>query len=491
MTKTQYRRASGTVYPVLMIIMGYILFSLVAHIATGSDVTWRTYIQIAGAVLGLIGATVFFLTKREEKAGAVGMLAAASLVYMIVRLFGMTEDTCGYAFLILFVSMAYLNNRIIIAGNIVILFSNALRLVMNIDKIMGDGGSAMVVNFLICILVAVSSVRVSVLLNRFNAENLEEIQSTAKKQQECHTAGSIVAENIIKHFHDAMQMMDTLTESINTSSFSMSNIADSTESTAEAIQHQAVMCQNINEHADRGGDMTGTMIGASTKVEDSVGQGVLLVNDLKQQANNVAEASATVEDVINTLTNKVHEVESFVGTIISISSQTNLLALNASIEAARAGEAGRGFAVVAEEIRKLSEDTQEASNNITRIIQELNSDTMRANESILESVQSVQKQNELIEDTKGKFDDVEQKVGELLESINDMSIIMQEIVEASGVIADNISHLSATSEEVASSSSEGLEQSRITVSEVEKCRAIFESIYVLAEDLQKSLDEAK
>ncbi len=100
-----------------------------------------------------------------------------------------------------------------------------------------------------------------------------------------------------------------------------------------------------------------------------------------KQADNVSGSSKVVEEVITELTSKVQKVGGFVDTIISISSQTNLLALNASIEAARASEVGKGFAVVAEEIWPLSEDTKEASNNITSIIRELDTDTKRANEA--------------------------------------------------------------------------------------------------------------
>lgn len=129
-----------------------------------------------------------------------------------------------------------------------------------------------------------------------------------------------------------------------------------------------------------------------------------------KQADNVSGSSKVVEEVITELTSKVQKVGGFVDTIISISSQTNLLALNASIEAARASEVGKGFAVVAEEIWPLSEDTKEASNNITSIIRELDTDTKRANESIENAVNSVTRQNELISEIKDKFSHVLQEV---------------------------------------------------------------------------------
>ena len=72
------------------------------------------------------------------------------------------------------------------------------------------------------------------------------------------------------------------------------------------------------------------------------------------------------------LSDKTKNVRNITDLILGISGQTNLLALNASIEAARAGEAGKGFAVVADEIRQLADQTKDATENITAIVDELN-----------------------------------------------------------------------------------------------------------------------
>lgn len=228
------------------------------------------------------------------------------------------------------------------------------------------------------------------------------------------------------------------------------------------------------------------MINSSEKVENTIKDIENSVYELKQQAVNVEETSNTTVEEIKKLTQKVAEVEDFVNTIISISSQTNLLALNASIEAARAGEAGRGFAVVAEEIRMLSEQTKDASNNITDIIHELNSDTKNANDSINASVLSVTEQNRLIEITRDKFEHVVKEIDELIKGISTTESVTSDIVKFSSVISDNISQLSATSEEVAASSIEGLKNSDSTLNEITNCENIFHSIYDLAKDLKES-----
>ena len=483
MTREQYRRANKVVFPVMLIFLGYLAASM-GLAALAGTAGWYNYVEMGTSLAGLIVVVVAFLAKKDTKLCGICMMGAGALVYMVFRIVGVSENTSIYAYPFLFAGMAYLNVKLLCWGNGVIVGANIIRLVMHLNSISGSNGSEMIMNILVSFLVACASIRIAQILVKFNAENMEEITEAAKKQKASNAVMVTVADNIIKHFGEAMERFDTLGESLKNSHTSMENIAGSTESTAEAIQEEASICGEILAQADQAGEATDSMIAASRRVNGTVDSGASSVQELGRQADNVSSSSKVVEDVITELTTKVQKVGGFVDTILSSSSQTNLLALNASIEAARAGEAGRGFSVVADEIRQLSEDTKEASNNITRIIQDLNADTRLANESIANAVESVTKQNELIAETREKFSQVSSEVELLSNNIDEVKACMEQTRTLSNSIYDNISQLSAASEEVAASSNEGLENSNITVSQVDTCRGIFGSIYELAKDLK-------
>lgn len=486
MTKEQYKKANGTVFPVLVIILGYFAFSMVAWMLTAAA-TWRTYIQLGVSVLALIACVIAFITQRTTKSGAIIMLGSASVAYIVIRLIGTTAGTWAYVFPVLFATMAFLNIRLIVAGNIIAVVSSILHLGLNYSAIDNATLSSEVLAMIVLFLTSYASIQIIRLLIRFNKENMDTITGTAKKQEESNKKMALVAEDIIKNFKNATETIQNLEISVETSNSAMADIVASTESTAIAIQEQAAMCMEIQNNTDMAEQSASAMIKASQRTEETIIEGANAVKELKEHAQMVEDSSKIAADTVENLTQKVKNVQDFVGVILSISGQTNLLALNASIEAARAGEVGKGFAVVAEEIRSLSEQTKEASNNITGIIAELNADTKLANESIENSMASVMKQNDLIKNTQEKFQKIDGEVSELARNIHSTEAVVEGILKSTGVISENITQLSATSEEVAASSTEGMKTSENSVDNMEKAKEILKEIFLLAKDLKQSM----
>ncbi|MDD6156127.1 MAG: methyl-accepting chemotaxis protein [Lachnospiraceae bacterium] len=488
MTDKQYAKANQCVYIVMMIIMGYLEFTFVFAVIKGGGL--RVILQVILALIAIVGNTIVYKTKKGTKFASTAMLITAAVTFGFMLLLNRTQDTWLYTLPFLIVSMAFLDKKNVIIENIILGVFNLIRLVVLMEPGNADYEFHMFIVVFTLVLSAFASIRITGLLNSFSRENVTEVQQTMEMQNQNSNVMTQAADQLVDYFTTAMDMVANLETSVETANFAMSNISDSTESTAEAVQSQADMCVQIQSETENALRQSRNMMEASESVTTTVKEGSDGIKELQSQAEDVKNAGNAAVEVIERLTNRVEEVQGFVGTIIAISGQTNLLSLNASIEAARAGEAGRGFAVVADEIRQLSDQTKDASNSITEIIEKLNEDTKLANECITNSVSAMMKQNDMIAVTGERFMAIDEKAHELAGNIVQTNAHIDEILSATNQIGDSISHLSATSEEVAASSVEGAKNAQEAVADMEKVKQALEEIYTVAQKLVVSNNAA-
>lgn len=483
MTKEQYIRSNKVAYPLIMLTCAFVIMTLLGAVTQGAD-TGSIIGQIVGIVVAMVIATVFFLTKRDKKVGMIGVAFGGALMYLVVSFMNKSAYVFMYGFIILFICMTYLNMRLIIWGNSFIVIGYVVHTVrmFKSNTVIAELVFLAAATIVLCILASVLSIR---LLLKFNEENVTVIEEKAVAQENASALMRKVAEEITERFDKASIHLDDLKEAIASNDDAMKNISDSTESTALAAQGQAKMCASIQEETDRAGHGIEEMMRSSEHVKENIGEGAKIVNELREQANTVTVTNRTTTDAVTRLAIKVEDVKKITQAILQISSQTNLLALNASIEAARAGEAGRGFAVVADEIRALSENTRESANQITAIIDELVDDVSATTESMESSTNTIEKQAELIETTKASFENIEREVNSLIYNIQQTEVVMKEILRATGVINENISQLSASSEEVAATSEEGVNTSADAVKNLHRVTGELEQIVVLSKKLQE------
>lgn len=170
------------------------------------------------------------------------------------------------------------------------------------------------------------------------------------------------------------------------------NVTHQTERSAIEIGDKVrFIYEKAQEHLEESNEISAQFRGgkgnnSNTSLSEVIQSSLSLLREMIEMLEHNSKLNVDYSQAIDTILVNTAEINKISDEIQYISDQTNLLALNAAIEAARAGEHGRGFSVVAEEVRKLSDRTSLASNNIIQIVGKVNSSVRDISRSLLENL---------------------------------------------------------------------------------------------------------
>lgn len=230
---------------------------------------------------------------------------------------------------------------------------------------------------------------------------------------------------------------------------------------------------------------------ATSKINLLKEEGLDVIKDLVEKTNTSFRASKEIFDNISYTNESAKKIADASHMINAITEQTNLLALNAAIEAARAGEAGRGFSVVADEIRKLAEESNNFTGEITKVVNELSSRASTAVEIMQEVAGVVKSQTDSVNMTTDKFNGIALAIEEMQSSMSAFNASMQDMVSKKDQVLGVMHNLSAIAEENAAGTEEASASVEEQTAAMEQISAASAALAELAQDMQNSVAKFK
>lgn len=207
---------------------------------------------------------------------------------------------------------------------------------------------------------------------------------------------------------------------------SVLTMAERINGVSSQAQESAAVARQSLEAASSGLDAVQNTIGGMNAIRDQIQDTAKRIKRLGESSQEIGEITEMISD---------------------ITEQTNVLALNAAIQAASAGEAGRGFSVVAEEVQRLAERSAEATRQIAALVKTIQTDTQDAVGAMERSTQGVVQGARLSDNAGTALSEIDRVSRQLAELIAQISQSAAREAESANVVAANIQHIFAVTEQ--------------------------------------------
>lgn len=287
-----------------------------------------------------------------------------------------------------------------------------------------------------------------------SSSKIAEIQTLVQATHKLQLSMSRVISGVMSDVGNLDQNMGNITDKVHSSNqaaeaiaTAVDELAKGTIDMAESVQNTASQMADIGNHISEINQLATDAAQASNIVKQES-------NDAKNQLAQLIQANVDTIQISGDVVTGIHEsseaienIRQAADVIAQIASQTSLLALNASIEAARAGEYGRGFSVVAGEISNLATQSDESTQEIQKVVAEI-IHASEQNVLLANKIKTaVDNEKDVLAKVRNSFDVVDDKAVQSADAIMKITDKTERLNLAKEKVLDEITTLSAISEE--------------------------------------------